>query len=164
LWVPDSGKTDAGLIERCRGGDADAWDALFDKYYPVAARFRFPVVRRLQSRRHGRNLPGDLPRRRAKPGIISRQEFFSKRGLLRVAANKALDFRGKSRAEKRGGNVVQFSLDGARASGPNRSAIGMSRAGYRGDKCRKLLVSFGKASISWRILAGKSSSCVTMAS
>ena len=37
--------------------------------------------------------------------------------LLRVAANKALDFRGKSRAEKRGGNVVQFSLDGARESG-----------------------------------------------
>jgi RNA polymerase sigma-70 factor (ECF subfamily) len=37
--------------------------------------------------------------------------------LLRVAANKALDFRGKSRAEKRGGSVIQFSLDGARESG-----------------------------------------------
>src|SRR5205807_9008240 len=33
--------------------------------------------------------------------------------LLRVAANKALDFRGKSRAEKRGGSMVHFSLDGA---------------------------------------------------
>ena len=33
--------------------------------------------------------------------------------LLRIAANKAMDFRGKSRAEKRGGSMVHFSLDGA---------------------------------------------------
>ena len=41
--VSDSGKVDADLIERCRGGDAEAWDALFDKYYPVAARFVFQL-------------------------------------------------------------------------------------------------------------------------
>jgi DNA-directed RNA polymerase specialized sigma24 family protein len=32
--------------------------------------------------------------------------------LLRIAANKAMDFRGKSRAGKRGGSFVHFSLDG----------------------------------------------------
>src|ERR1700745_4380197 len=114
--VPDPGKVDADLIERCREGDADAWDALFDKYYPVATRFVcqlsadfchedteeicqetfLAVVRNLASFQ----------------GKSSFQTW-----LLRVAANKALDFRGKSRAEKRGGNVVQFSLDGARESG-----------------------------------------------
>ena len=41
--VPDPGKVDADLIERCREGIADAWDALFDKYYPVAARFVFQL-------------------------------------------------------------------------------------------------------------------------
>ena len=34
----DPGMADADLIARCRAGEADAWDALFDKYYPVAAR------------------------------------------------------------------------------------------------------------------------------
>ena len=110
--VPDPGKVDADLIERCREGIADAWDALFDKYYPVAARFVFQlsadfchedteeicqetflaVVRNLGSFR----------------GKSSFQTW-----LLRIAANKAMDFRGKSRAEKRGGSFVHFSLDGA---------------------------------------------------
>ena len=41
--VSDSGKADTELIERCRGSDAEAWDVLFDKYYPVAARFVFQL-------------------------------------------------------------------------------------------------------------------------
>lgn len=110
--ISDPAKVDAELLERCRGGDADAWDALFDKYYPIAARFVFQlsadfchedteeicqetflaVVRNLGSFR----------------GESSFQTW-----LLRIAANKAMDFRGKSRAEKRGGSLVHFSLDGA---------------------------------------------------
>src|SRR5690242_13265523 len=39
--ISNPGKADAVLIELCRKGDADAWNALFDKYYPVAARFVF---------------------------------------------------------------------------------------------------------------------------
>src|SRR5438132_10235594 len=35
--------SDAPLIEKCRTGDRDAWDSLFDKYYPVAARFVFQL-------------------------------------------------------------------------------------------------------------------------
>jgi RNA polymerase sigma-70 factor (ECF subfamily) len=116
IAVSDSGKVDAELIKRCRDGDADAWDALFDKYYPVAARFVF-------------QLSGDFNHEDTEE--ICQETFLavvrnlaSFRGkssfqtwLLRVAANKALDFRGKSRAEKRGGKVIQFSLDGARESG-----------------------------------------------
>src|SRR5438067_7282328 len=94
--VSDSRKADADLIARCRGGEADAWDALFDKYYPVAARFVFAlsadfnhedteaicqetflaVVRHLASFQ----------------GTRSFQLW-----LLCVAANNALDFRGTSR-------------------------------------------------------------------
>src|SRR5215467_6772127 len=111
--ISDPGKVDADLIEGCRQGDADAWDALFDKYYPVAARFVFQlsadfchedteeicqetflaVVRNLGSFQ----------------GNSSFQTW-----LLRIAANKAMDFREKTRAAKRGGNAVQISIDAGR--------------------------------------------------
>jgi RNA polymerase sigma factor (sigma-70 family) len=133
--VPDFGKADAELIERCRGGDADAWDALFDKYYPVAARFVFQL-----SADFNHEDTEEICQETFLAVVRNLASFQGKSSfqtwLLRVAANKALDFRGKSRAEKRGGNVVQFSLDGARESGANRSAIGMSRAGYRAGKRR----------------------------
>ena len=110
--VSDPGKVDADLIARCRRGDADAWDALFDKYYPVAARFVF-------------QLSADFNHEDTEEicqetflAVVRNLASFQGRSsfqtwLLRVAANKALDFRGKSRAEKRGGSMVHFSLDGA---------------------------------------------------
>src|SRR4029077_15034513 len=96
---------------------------------------RFPVVRRLQSRRHGRNLPGDLPRRRAKPGIISRQEFFSNVVIARGREQGAGFSRKKSRRETGRQRCPVLARWRARER-PNRSAIEMTRAGYRGDKCR----------------------------
>ncbi len=114
--VSDSGKADSELIERCRGGDADAWDALFDKYYPVAARFVFQL-----SADFNHEDTEEICQETFLAVVRNLASFQGKSSfqtwLLRVAANKALDFRGKSRAEKRGGNVVQFSLDGARESG-----------------------------------------------
>jgi RNA polymerase sigma-70 factor (ECF subfamily) len=114
--VPDSGKADAELIKRCRGGEADAWDALFDKYYPVAARFVFQL-----SADFSHEDTEEICQEIFLAVVRSLASFQGKSSfqtwLLRIAANKALDFRGKSRAEKRGGNVVQFSLDGARESG-----------------------------------------------
>src|SRR4026209_350561 len=107
---------EAELIARCQRGGAEACDALFDKYYAVVARFVF-------------QLSGDFSHEDTEE--ICQETFLAlvrnlasfhgkssfQTWLWRVAANKALDFRGKSRAEKRGGNVVQFSLDGARESG-----------------------------------------------
>jgi RNA polymerase sigma-70 factor (ECF subfamily) len=113
--VSDSGKADAELIERCRGGDADAWDALFDKYYPVAARFVFQL-----SADFSHEDTEEICQETFLAVVRNLASFQGKSSfqtwLLRVAANKALDFRGKSRAEKRGGNVFQFSLDGAHES------------------------------------------------
>ena len=60
--ISDSGKVDAELIERCRKGDADAWDTLFDKYYPVAARFVFQRF--------------ELTRERDPLSCVTRTDFF----------------------------------------------------------------------------------------
>src|SRR5438105_9714234 len=111
--VPDSGKADAELIERCRGGDADAWDALFDKYYPVAARFVFQL-----SADFNHEDTEEICQETFLAVVRNLASFQGKSSfqtwLLRVATNKAMDFRGRSRAEKRGGSIVHLSLDGAR--------------------------------------------------
>jgi RNA polymerase sigma factor, sigma-70 family len=86
------------------------------------------ALRRFQPRRHGRDLPGNI--------FIGGRNLSSFQGrssfqtwLLRIAANKAMDYREKTRAAKRGGNAVHISID----AGPNRwrtadwSAIWKSR-------------------------------------
>jgi RNA polymerase sigma-70 factor (ECF subfamily) len=110
--VSDPGKVDGDLIERCREGEADAWDALFDKYYPVAARFVFQLSADFCHE--------DTEEICQETFLAVARNLGSFRGkssfqtwLLRIAANKAMDFRGKSRAGKRGGSFVHFSLDGA---------------------------------------------------
>src|SRR6184192_4098633 len=114
--VSDPGKVDADLIVRCRRGDAGAWDALFDKYYPVAARFVFQL-----SADFSHEDTEEICQETFLAVVRNLASFQGKSSfqtwLLRVAANKALDFRGKSRAEKRGGSMVHFSLDGAHEEG-----------------------------------------------
>src|SRR5437764_1581168 len=114
--VSDPGKVDADLIARCRAGEADAWDALFDKYYPVAARFVFQL-----SADFNHEDTEEICQETFLAVVRNLASFQGKSSfqtwLLRVAANKAMDFRGKSRAEKRGGRIVHVSLDGAREHG-----------------------------------------------
>src|SRR6059058_1710855 len=109
--VSDSRKADADLIARCRAGEADAWDALFDKYYPVAARFVFQL-----SADFNHEDTEEICQETFLAVVRNLGSFQGKSSfqtwLLRIAANKAMDFRGKSRAEKRGGSFVHFSLDG----------------------------------------------------
>src|SRR5205814_10326054 len=110
--VSDSRKADADLIARCRGGNADAWDALFDKYYPVAARFVYQL-----SADFCHEDTEEVCQETFLAVVRNLGSFQGKSSfqtwLLRIAANKAMDFRGKSRAGKRGGSFVHFSLDGA---------------------------------------------------
>jgi RNA polymerase sigma-70 factor (ECF subfamily) len=101
--------TEADLIARCRHGDAEAWDVLFDKYYGVATRFIF-------------QLSPDFTHEDAEE--IAQETFLavvrnlgSFRGksafqtwLLRVAANKSIDFREKTRAAKRGAGVMHIPI------------------------------------------------------
>jgi len=111
---PSSDMGDADLLAGCRAGKAAAWDALFDRYYPVAARFVF-------------QLSGDFSHEDTEEicqetflAVVRNLESFGARSsfqtwLLRIAANKAMDFREKTRAAKRGGHTIHISLDGTGA-------------------------------------------------
>ncbi|MFL6514356.1 MAG: RNA polymerase sigma factor [Chthoniobacterales bacterium] len=102
---------DADLLAGCRAGKTDAWDTLFDRYYPVAARFVF-------------QLSGDFSHEDTEEicqdtfvAVVRNLASFGGRSsfqtwLLRIAANKAMDFREKTRAAKRGGSTIHISIDG----------------------------------------------------
>ena len=101
---------DAVLLQRCRAGDSRAWDELFDRFYPVAFRFVF-------------QLSSDFSRedteeicQEAFVAVVRGLSSFDGRSafqtwLLRIASNKAFDFRSRAVAAKRGGGSVPLSLD-----------------------------------------------------
>jgi RNA polymerase sigma-70 factor (ECF subfamily) len=102
--------SEAQMIAECREGNTAAWDSLFDKYYATVARFVF-------------QLSGDFSHEDTEE--ICQETFFSvvrnlssfqgrssfQTWLLRIAANKAMDYREKTRAAKRGGNAVHIPID-----------------------------------------------------
>lgn len=97
------------LLERCRHGDAGAWDQLFDAHYAAAARFIF-------------QLASDFTREDAEEicqeaflAAIKNLDSFNGQSqfqtwLFRIAANKARDYREKRNAAKRGGGHMPVSL------------------------------------------------------
>src|SRR5881628_162515 len=98
---------EAGLLARCRSGEAEAWDTLFDRHYGPAARFIF-------------QLAPDFTREDVEEvcqevflTVIKSLHTFQGHSqfqtwLFRIAANKARDYRQKLRAAKRGGG--QFTV------------------------------------------------------
>jgi len=103
-------EAEAQLLARCRRGDADAWDELFDRHYAAAGRFVF-------------QLGSDFSREDVEE--ICQEVFLSvirslhsfqggsqfQTWLFRIAANRARDFREKQRAAKRGGGHTPLSLN-----------------------------------------------------
>jgi RNA polymerase sigma-70 factor, ECF subfamily len=97
------------LIARCRRGEAQAWDELFDLHYDAAGRFVF-------------QLAADFSRedveevcQEAFLAVIRNLASFDRRSrfqtwLFRIAANKARDYRDRQRAAKRGGGQAPVSL------------------------------------------------------
>jgi RNA polymerase sigma-70 factor (ECF subfamily) len=97
------------LITRCRHGEADAWDELFDLHYAAAGRFIF-------------QLASDFTREDAEEicqevflSVIKNLDAFHGESrfqtwLFRIAANKARDYREKRIAAKRGGGQITVSL------------------------------------------------------
>src|SRR5215831_11359356 len=102
--------SEAQMIAECREGNTAAWDSLFDKYYATIARFVF-------------QLSGDFSHEDTEEicqetflSVVRNLSSFQGRSslqtwLLRIAANKAMDYREKTRAAKRGGNAVHISID-----------------------------------------------------
>src|ERR1035438_5348059 len=101
--------TEADLLARCRRGEAEAWDELFDRHYAAAGRFIF-------------QLGQDFTREGAEEicqeaflSIIRNLDSFHGESqfqtwLFRIAANKARDYRERQRAAKRGGGQTPISL------------------------------------------------------
>lgn len=101
--------TQAELLARCRRGEAEAWDELFDQHYAAAARFVFQL-----SPGFTREDTEEICQEAFLAVIRSLDSFRGQSGfqtwLLRIAANKARDFRQRQYAAKRGGGQAVLSL------------------------------------------------------
>lgn len=103
-------ETEANLLARCRRGETDAWDELFNRHYAAAGRFVF-------------QLASDFSREDVEEvcqevflSVIRNLNSFQggsqfQTWLFRIAANKARDYREKLHAAKRGGGQTPLSLN-----------------------------------------------------
>jgi RNA polymerase sigma-70 factor (ECF subfamily) len=102
-------ESEAELLARCRAGEADAWDALFDGHYAAMGRFVF-------------QLGYDLNRedveeicQEAFLTVIRNLKSFQgncqfQTWLFKIALNKARDYRQRQNAAKRGGGKAPISI------------------------------------------------------
>lgn len=97
------------LIRRCRRGESEAWDELFDEHYAAAGRFIFQLASDLTHE--------DVEEICQEVFLTVIKSLHSFQGqsrfqtwLFRIAANKAHDYRERQRAAKRGGGRVTLSL------------------------------------------------------
>ncbi len=100
---------EAQLLQRCRRGEAAAWDELFDAHYAATGRFIF-------------QLASDFTVEDAEEicqetflAVIKSLDSFQGESQLqtwifRIASNKARDYREKRNAVKRGGGQATISL------------------------------------------------------
>lgn len=102
-------QAEAKLLARCRRGEADAWDEIFDLHYAPMGRFVFQL---------GAQLTREDVEEICQEALLSaiRHVASFKGGcqfqtwLFRIAANKARDFVEKRNAAKRGGGAAPISL------------------------------------------------------
>ncbi len=97
------------MIAACRRGEAEAWDVFFDKYYGVIARFVFQL-----SAEFSHEDTEEICQETFVSVVRNLASFQGKSSLqtwlLRIASNKAMDFRAKTRAAKRGGAATHLPL------------------------------------------------------
>ena len=101
--------TEEELLARCRKGEAEAWDALFDLHYAAAGRFLFQLAPDF-TREDVEEVCQDVFLT-----VIKSLESFQGNSqfqtwIFRIAANRARDYRQRQRAAKRGGGQVTLSL------------------------------------------------------
>jgi RNA polymerase sigma-70 factor (ECF subfamily) len=106
VLVPED---EVALIDRCRRGEAAAWDALFEEHYSATARFVFQLAAEFT--------PEDVEEvcQETFLSVIRNLSAFDGRSRLqtwvfRIATNKAHDFRARQNAAKRGGGHRPQSL------------------------------------------------------
>ena len=150
-------ESEAQLLARCRRGETEAWDELFDRHYAAAGRFVM-------------QLASDFTREDVEEvcqevflSVIRHLQTFHGESqfqtwLFRIAANKARDFREKQHAAKRGGGQVTLSLQAedaetgltldppSTAPAPDVDLVNVERAGLvhdaldrLGEPCREII-------------------------
>jgi RNA polymerase sigma-70 factor (ECF subfamily) len=97
------------LLARCRRGEAEAWDELFDRHYAAAGRFVFQLGYDF-SREDVEEICQE-----AFLTVIKSLDSFQGNSqfqtwLFRVAANKAHDYRQRQQAAKRGGGQITVPI------------------------------------------------------
>jgi RNA polymerase sigma-70 factor, ECF subfamily len=101
--------SEAELLDRCRRGQADAWDELFDLHYAAAGRFIFQLGSDFtQEDAEEICQEAFLAVIRNLPSFHGESQFQT--WLFRIAANKARDFRERRNAAKRGSGRAPLSL------------------------------------------------------
>ncbi len=100
---------EADLLARCRRGEAEAWDELFDRHYAAAGRFVFQLGHEF-TREDVEEICQEVFL-----SVIRNLESFHGESqfqtwLFRIAANKSRDFRERQQAAKRGGGQITVSL------------------------------------------------------
>ncbi len=140
---------EAGLIERCRRGEAAAWDELFDAHYAATGGFVFQVAPRLRRE--------DVEEVCQETFLAVIRSLGSFQGgsrlqtwIFRIAANKARDYEQRQRAAKRGGGVAAVSLQAenpltgqtidppSALPGPDGVLLGEERAGQVAEAVAQL--------------------------
>ena len=104
-----SSDPESGLIRRCRAGEADAWDELFNRHYAGTGRFIFQLAHDF-TREDAEEITQEVFL-----SVIKNLSSFHGRSqfqtwVFRIAANKARDYRQRRSAAKRGGGHVPVPL------------------------------------------------------
>jgi len=104
-----SSTPESELLERCRHGEAEAWDALFDRHYAPATRFIYQLGHDF-SREDVEEICQEVFLTVIKNlhTFLGQSQFQT--WLFRIAANKARDYRQKLHAAKRGGGQLTVPL------------------------------------------------------
>ncbi|MBI4327766.1 MAG: sigma-70 family RNA polymerase sigma factor [Chloroflexi bacterium] len=145
------------LLARCRQGEAQAWDELFDLHYAATGRFVFQLAPNF-SREEVEEICQETFLTVVKTiGSFQGNSRFQT-WLFRIAANKAHDYRDRQRAAKRGGGQAPLSLQAedpenglaldppSAAPGPDvvlmtaeRMALIRKALDQLGDPCREII-------------------------
>src|SRR5438093_6107519 len=101
---------ESALIARCRNSDSAAWDELFDRFYPVAARFIFQLSANFSHEDTEEICQETFLSVVRNIGSFQGKSAFAT-WLLRIASNKAMDFRAKANAARRGGGISPLRIN-----------------------------------------------------
>ena len=97
------------LLARCQAGEAEAWDALFDRHYLPASRFIIQLAPDF-SREDVEEVCQEVFLTVIKNLHTFQGNSQFQTWLFRIAANKARDYRQRFRAVKRGGGLRAIPL------------------------------------------------------